>query len=150
MPFFRPDLVIKNTEGMPIAIVEVQSWKNLTEDVAMKMKRNMVEDGLPIITSYFLLLSQDIGYLWTKDKLLDPNAPPSYKFPMENIVKRYMKKEYWERRFVKSEMEFLILRWLINLSANPEMETEEPEETLNRAGFNALFKNNIVFIEETL
>jgi hypothetical protein len=66
MPFFRPDLVIKNTEGMPIAIIKVVSWQNLTEDVAMEMKRNMVEDGLPIITSYFLLLSQDIGYLWTK------------------------------------------------------------------------------------
>jgi hypothetical protein len=69
---------------------------------------------------------------------------------MDNVVKRYTKKEEWERRFYKSELELLMLQWLINLSAKPQIVTEEPEETLTRAGFNALFKNNIVFIEETI
>jgi len=150
MSAFHPDLVLKHSDGTPIAIVEVKSWQDLTEDVAMEMKRNMVEDGLPIKIPYFLLLSQDFGYLWSEDKLSDPNAPPSYEFPMDNVVKRYIKKEDWRRRLYKSELELLILQWLINLSKKPQMMTEEPEKTLDRAGFNALIKNNIVLIEETI
>lgn len=61
---FKADLVIKNLEGPPIAIVEVQTRSNLSRDVATEIRHNMLERGLPSHLPYFMLLSQDRGYLW--------------------------------------------------------------------------------------
>lgn len=146
---FRPDLVIKTSEGRPIAVVEVKSRTNFTTDVATEMRRNMLARGLPPHIPYFLLLSQDKGYLWTNTKQEDPDAPPMYEFPMDKIVERYSPKEPGQRLFA-SELEWLFLLWLIHLSTKPEATNEEPEKTLERIGFNESIRDAMVLIKDEL
>jgi hypothetical protein len=63
MKMFVPDLVIQDNKGNPIAVVEVKSRADLSQDVAIQIRRSMLARGLPAQIPYFLLLSQDEGYL---------------------------------------------------------------------------------------
>ena len=146
---FQPDLLIKSSDGSPIAIVEVKSRQNLSRDVATEIRRNMLSGGLPAQIPYFLLLSQDVGYLWKGSKQDSPDAPPMYEFPMDKVVTRYSNREPSQRLY-EAELELLVLQWLTNLSTKPQEATEEPEKTLARSGFNDSIRRAMVLIEEGL
>lgn len=145
----RPDLLIRSFDGRPIAIVEVQSRQNLSRDVAIEIRRTMLERGLPNQIPYFLLLSQDAGYLWKGLNQNDPEAPPTYEFPMDNVVTHYSNREPGQRLY-KTELEYSILHWLTNLSTKTQEASEEPEKTLALAGFNDAIKRGMVLIEAEL
>lgn len=93
MDTFIPDLVIKDTKGTPVAAIEVKSRYNLPVDAATEIRRNMLARGLPARIPYFLLLSQDEGYLWKSSGNADPDAPPTYHFPMTSVIHRYSPKK---------------------------------------------------------
>ncbi|HEU5379252.1 MAG TPA: hypothetical protein VFV38_27840 [Ktedonobacteraceae bacterium] len=147
MSTFKADLLIKDNEGKPIAVIEVQSRHNLSSDVATEIRRTLLEHGLPAQIPYFLLLSQDDGYLWKGSVQLMPDSPPMYHFPMNSVIHRYSLKEPDQRLFA-SELELLMLHWLANLSMKQPETPEEPEKTLAQAGFNESIKNGMVLIEE--
>jgi hypothetical protein len=147
MSAFRPDLVIKDSEGLPVAVVEVKSRRDLSSNVAAEIRHSLLTRGLPAQIPYFLLLSQDVGYLWKTPDNLD--APPAYKFPMDNVITRYSKGTP-DRRLYETELELLIFQWLMNLSVKPQNTVEEPEKTLEHAGFNEAIKDAVVLIEEKL
>ena len=149
MTTFRPDLLIKNFDGDPIAVVEVKAMSNLTRDEAIVIRRNMLARGLPAHVPYFLLLSQDTGYLWKESKQYGTSETPMYEFPMDKVMNRYLDKEAQERLY-GSVLELVMLQWLDNLSTKPQSTTEEPEKTLALAGFNDSIKGAMVLIEGTL
>jgi hypothetical protein len=149
MSVFQPDLVIKDPDGRPIAVVEVKNRQDLSSDIAIEMRRNMLRRGLPAQVPYFLLLSQDVGYLWRESRQDNPDAPPAYEFPMDKVVKRYSHREPGQRLY-GTELELLVLQWLTNLSTKPQKMIEEPERTLELAGFNDSIKEAMVLIEEEL
>jgi hypothetical protein len=146
---FQPDIVIENAEGQPIAVVEVQSRRNLSRDVATEIRRNLLSYGLPTQIPYFLLLSQDMGYLWKGSTQTDPNIAPSYEFPMNDVVARYSKRDPGQRLY-ETELSLLALQWLTNLSAKPQDATKEPEKTLVSAGFYDSIRDSMVLIEEAI
>ncbi|MHB8596535.1 MAG: hypothetical protein ACYDER_06965 [Ktedonobacteraceae bacterium] len=149
MTTFRPDLLIENSDGDPIAVVEVKAMSNLTRDEATVIRRNMLARGLPAHVPYFLLLSQDVGYLWKESKQYGVSETPMYEFPMHAVVNRYLDKEAQERLY-GSVLELVMLQWLYNLSTKPQVITEEPEKTLARSGFNESIKGAMVLMEGTL
>ncbi len=149
MSAFRPDLLIKNIDDHPIAVVEVQSRLNMSSDVATEIRRNMLNRGLPTYIPYFLLISQDKGFLWINHLTKDRDSLPNYEFPMDKVIERYSLRGP-EQRLYQTELELLILQWLTNLSSKPQELTEEPEKTLVIAGFNDSIKDAMVLIEEAL
>ena len=149
MRSFRPDLVIENADGHPIAVVEVKSRLNLSSDVATEMRRNIMERGLPEHIPYFLLLSQDVGYLWKESKQASSSEDPSYVFPMDKVIARYSKRVS-DRRLYETELSLLVLQWLTHLSTEASEMSEEPEKTLALSGFNDSIKNAMVLVEEEL
>ena len=116
---FKADLVIKNLEGPPIAIVEVQTRSNLSRDVATEIRHNMLERGLPSHLPYFMLLSQDRGYLWKEANGETGLVQPNYEFPMGKVVERYSQHEPGQRLF-EPELLYIVLHWLTNISMQPQ------------------------------
>jgi hypothetical protein len=149
MSAFQPDLLIKDINDHPVAIVEVQSRINMSSDVATEIRRNMLDRGLPTYVPYFLLISQDKGFLWINHLTKDHDSLPDYEFSMDKVISRYSPKEP-EQRLYQTELALLILQWLTNLSLKPQELTEEPEKTLAIAGFNESIKDAMVLIEENL
>ena len=146
---FIPDLLIEDIQGKPIAAVAVQSRINMDVDAATEIHRNLLDSGLPANIPYFLLLSQEVGYLWKGAPQLDPGTLPSYKFPMRRVIAQYSLREPDQRLF-QSELSLLMLHWLTNLSSKPQNASEEPEKTLAQAGFNESIRDAMVLIEEAL
>lgn len=147
---FVPDLVIKDSDGRPIAIVVVRTRTNMSRDVAMEIRRNMIEVGLPSHVPFFLLVSQDVGYLWKDTKTSEPDALPVSEFSMRNVIERYSIKNL-EQRLYGHELELVVYHWLTNLSRPfHQEEVEEPEKTLALFGFNEAIRGALVLIEEKL
>ncbi|MEO8972999.1 MAG: hypothetical protein ABI406_15545 [Ktedonobacteraceae bacterium] len=143
----RPDFLIRNAQGYPIAVVEVKNRQNLSPDIAKELRSNMVARGVPSHVPYFLLLSQDVGFLWNGTKQEIPDALPSYEFPMKKIVNRYLE-ESSEKRLYREVFEIIVLQWLNDLTMGSLKTGEEPEKTLALSGFNESIKGATVVAEE--
>ena len=63
-PSDRSDILIQNPEGQFVAVVEVKNMRDLSRDTATVLRRNSMVYNLLPQTPYFLLLSQDSGFLW--------------------------------------------------------------------------------------
>lgn len=148
---FQADLLIKTYEDDPVAIIKFYNIPDLSQDKATEMRGYMLEDGLPLSVPYFLLLSQEEGYLWKSPEQPDPDTPPLYHFPMTRVIRQYGP-EMPNHRLYDLELEWLVLHWLANLiGKEPDKQqemTEEPEKTLAQAGFNKSIENTVVLIEE--
>jgi hypothetical protein len=145
----RPDILIKSPQGFPIAVVEVKNQQNLSRDVATKLRRDMVAHGFLPQIPYFLLTSQDVGFLWKEPKHVSFDAPPTYEFPMDKVVARYLKREPGQRLY-GAELELVVLQWLTDLALGTQKVVEEPEKTLALSGFNESIKGATVLTEEEL
>lgn len=146
MSTLRPDILITGQEGIPIAAVEVKNRERTSPDVARVLRRNLIVHGYLPPTPYFLLVSQDVGYLWTNVKAEDTDVPPSYEFPMTNVILRYLRSQPL-RRLSGNELELVILEWLIELTVDHREPREEPESTLATAGFDGAIKGGRVVAE---
>ncbi len=147
MPGFQPDLVIKGLKGDLIAIIEIKNMLDLSRDEAIEIRRDLLEYGFPNQAPYFLLLSQDIGFLWKESQKERSDIPPAYEFPMDKIVERYTKRKPGQRLY-GSELELLVLQWLLHLAVKPQQEAEEPEKTLALSGFSGDIKGANILLEQ--
>ncbi len=148
-PRSRPDILIQSPEGYPIAVVEVKNQQNLTRDIATKLRRNMVAHGLLPQIPYFLLASQDVGFLWKEPKFVSYDTPPTYEFPMDKVINRYIKREPGQRLY-GAELELIVLQWLTDLTQETQKNTEEPEKTLALSGFSKSIKGATVLAEDEI
>lgn len=139
------DLLIENEKGNLVAAVEVKNLPNITREEAMQIRRDLIDYEYLSPVPYFLLLTQDVGFLWDKSVTSDPNALPTYEFPMHNVVARYNHEEP-KKWLYGPNFELLVLQWLNNLTEKPQQNSEEPEKTLALSGFNDSIKNASVFL----
>ena len=149
MSTYRSDLVVVDSHGESIAIVEVKNMPNLSSDQAAEIRQNLLEYGLPDKIPYFLLLSQDVGFLWKNSQLERTAILPTYDFSMNSVIERYLKQKT-QRRLYESELELLVLQWLLNLSMKPQREAEEPEKTLAHSGFSKDIQGASILLEQAV
>ena len=112
----RHDIVLQNPDDQFVAVVEVGNRQNLSREIATELRSNSLMYTLVPQTPYFLLLAQDVGFLWKEAWREGPETPPTYEFPMENVVYRYLK-GFSGERLLNKEFETLIIRWLEDLVA---------------------------------
>lgn len=147
MAIFQPNILIQSHQGYPIAVVEVKNRQNLSRDVAAAFRRNMLVHGLLSQTPFFLLASQDTGFLWKEAKEENLDALPDYEFSMDKVVSRYIKQKPGERLY-EPVLDLVVSQWLLDLSMGTQKPLEEPERTLALAGFNESIKGAQIITEE--
>lgn len=131
----RPDILIQNPDTSPVAIVEVKNRQHLSPDIATEYRRNLLVHGALLRAPYFLLLSQDVGFLWHNGKADCVDMPPSSEFPMGDVMARYLPHLMPQDRLRGEELRLVILQWLLDLAYGPPPNGEMPEQTLAHAGF---------------
>jgi hypothetical protein len=129
----RVDLLIRNQKGQILAVVEIKNRQDIDLDMATAFRRNMIVHGLVPEIPFFLLLSQDIGFVWKGT--VNPDAPPAYQFPMNNVVARYLPGLAPGERLKEVQLELVLLQWLTDLAEEPQIALEEPEKSLALSGF---------------
>ena len=132
---FLADILISTRDGQPIGVVEVKNRRDLSREVAMKLRRNMLVHGLLPQIPYFLLLSQDTGFLWKEAWQGRLHAKPTYEFPMGKVVARYLPEIGAKERLREAQLELLVLQWLSDLAGVAQEAIEEPERSLELSGF---------------
>lgn len=128
------DILIRDVQGNTIAIVEVKNIQNLSRGEAMQLRHNLAEFGVPFQAPFYLLVSQDTGFLWKDSSIENLDMPPMYEFPMDNVVARYSHGNAGERLY-GAVFEIFALRWLNGLTSRPSAIDKEPEKTLALSGF---------------
>jgi hypothetical protein len=132
----RPDVAVRNALGNPIVVVEVKNLEGLSPDIATQLHRNMAAHGLLENAAYFLLVSQDKGYLWRERRGMTPESGPLAQFPMASVVARYASWVDDGTRLRGSELRPVVAQWLRDLSNDPGLaQHTEPERSLAEVGF---------------
>jgi hypothetical protein len=142
----RPDIVVSGTDGRPVAVVEVKNRTNLTRELATALRERLSDLGPLFQAPYFLLVSQDKGYLWTPngDKA---RQQPTSEFPMGDIVARYLPKGTASDRLQETVLEQLVAHWLMTLTDAPPSAPTEPERSLAEVGFLTSVQGGTVAVE---
>ena len=128
------DIVVRASNGEPVAVVEVKNRQDLSTDVATALRRNFVVHGHSTRSPYFLLSSQDVGFLWDQRAASTSDAPPVLRFPMDRVVDRYLPRLGADERLQGSVPELVVLQWLSDRSGELPEPIEEPERSLVGVG----------------
>ena len=146
----RPDIVIQDRDGQPIAIVEIKNLSDLSEQVALEMLNNLRIYDLLENIPFALVLSQEQGFIW---KDLEPETgpvQPTASFSMKEVVQRHLPNLVNGDRVYKTTLELLVLGWLIGLTAIGDNIQSEPETTLKETGFIDAIEDAIVSTQPSL
>jgi hypothetical protein len=146
----RPDLLVRRQDGKPIAVVEIKNSLNLSRDVATEMRRNLLTYGLHPKAPYFMLLSQDTGFLWSGLEQDGMESQPKYEFPMDTIVTRYLRTPSANTRLGGPQLELLVLQWLLDLTNGSLQVTDEPEKSLALSGLLDSIKGANIELEPSI
>ncbi len=145
------DLFVRSAFGVPVALVEIRNRQNLSLDVAMELQQDLLDyfsglrDG---IVPYFLMLSQETGYLWDLRKQQRHNNPPISVFPTHDLMTRYWPRREPTDRLTERSFAILVFQWLVDLTDERLKATQEPEKSLAASGFLAAMHNAQVTREE--
>lgn len=137
---YEPDILVQSLEGFPIAIVEVKNLEKLTPDVASFIRKNHLAHGLSNSVRYFLLVSQDVGYLWDQVDAPGTDALPTAIFDMKDISRRYDANLRDDERIRSAQLEFIVFEWLRDLAERGLDGAEGPEPKLDSSGFLAAIR----------
>lgn len=146
---YKPDIIIKGQNGQQVAIIEVKNLQDLTSEIAVAYRQNLLIHGMPSSIPYFLLVSQDICFLWKHNVAETSDTPPTVSFDMRSIVRRYDGSRD-SRRLYKVSLVLLVLQWLTNLSIGNEQTGQEPEKTLTRVGFIEAIRGGDIIAEDSV
>lgn len=139
------EIQIRARNGLPIAVVEVKNIAHLSPDAATELRDNFIKHGLLASVSHFLLVSQDVGYLWRPCEPLVPQAPPSSAFDMRPMVARYLPAFDPAHRLLGSALELLVVQWLSDLVHGSPGSANDPERSLAACGFLEAIRGAEVF-----
>lgn len=111
---YRPEIVVTQADGYPVMVAEVNNLSDWTRAEAAEFRRNLYAAGGFPRVPYFLLLSQDQGFLWrngTDDTMREPDA----EFPMEDVFHTYVRRR-GDARVSGAFLKTVIERWLTDLA----------------------------------
>lgn len=146
---FQADVLIQGQEGCPIAMVEVKNRQGLTAEVATAIRRNLIAHGLGIEQApFFLLVSQDAGFLWRQWQQLRSSDPPTVEFSMHPVVSHYVSWLGTGERLGGSALEIAVANWLADQSVGGGPDLPEATEPLSEIGFLEAIRGATVRINE--
>ena len=131
----RTDVLVLDPRDTPVAAIEVKNRPNLQPPEATVLRRNLLGHQLVPPVDYFMLVSQEVGYLWgpTKRDMID--AQPDLSFPMAPVLERYSVEPTASGRLFGSQLVLLVSSWIQELTSPASRAEGEPEISLERAGF---------------
>jgi hypothetical protein len=140
------DIVVRAADGEVVALVEVKNQENLTPEIAAAIRRNLIVHGFANSYSrFFLIVSQDIGYLWDQVALSTQDAPlPTVEFVMAPVIEFYLPSLVGGRRLEGSSVELAVSQWLWELARGIGNLPKEPDLALAKTHFLRLIQGGQV------
>ena len=100
--------------------------------------------GLQARAPFFLLLSQEVGFLWTGPLAEFPDEP-AHAFPMAEVVGHYLPELDHNRWLAPDVFRLVMLQWLYDLIDGKRGQDSEAERALAEAGLlDALWRARVL------
>lgn len=138
--------------GNPIVYVDIKNPLRLSKEAARQRHEHIFKEyGFSNSPKYFLLVSQDHGYLWNPLNT-HSSRNPDLEFPMTEIVTRYFKEYTPDLRLRHNELAIIIYNWLSDLTmsllAVPLV--NESEKSLSNIGFLDAIQGATIITEDEI
>jgi len=144
----RPDILIESPTTGSIAIVEVKNRQGFSPAIATDLYASLSRYGYAFRAPYFLLLSQDTGFLW--HALPDASGQPPQQFSMREVVARYLPNRPPADRLDEFGLSLVVVHWLNELAVGVRDADAEPERSLAGTGFLAAIHGARITVEPRL
>jgi len=131
---YRSDFALRAVDGTILALVEVKNREDLSPEVAASIRRNRIVHGLHP-ARYFLLLSQDKGYIWRDGGRGGRSAPPTAEFSMKEVIGRYLPDRDPTERLKGVQLELIIGKWLDDMTTGMLRQPTSAETALASTRF---------------
>jgi hypothetical protein len=141
----RADILVRSDDGYPIAIIEIEPQHDLIPEAAMTLRHRVLSQDLIREVAYFIVLSQQSGYLWKGEQ--DLNEPPMYEFQMNQVLARYVPETDLRQGIDTTRFQLAVFQWVIDLTKSQLDVTEEADRTLVSSGFVASLTGALVLAE---
>lgn len=105
------DISIRDRQKKLAALVELKNIPNLSPERAEEVRQSMGMDDAD--APYFLLISQDKGYIWARSQ--GNAAPARVELNMKQALSRYWPAVGKSAQLRHSELQLLVLQWLWDL-----------------------------------
>lgn len=142
------DIVVLAPSGSSVALVEVKNPAHLTREMATILRRNLVARGLDDRVPFFLMVSQDRGFIWDQRQGIAPIHAPTAEFSMVPVVQRYLPDLEPHARLHGFALDIIVIQWINDLSLGVPAPSDEPERSLAAAGFLEAIRDGIVLTED--
>jgi len=141
--------MVQAADGNIVALIEVKNLNSLSADTAATIRRNLVVHGRTNWwPSFFMVVSQDRGYLWDQRSLPpEPTQPPTTEFPMSPVVAHYLPSFAGGARLRGSQLELAVEQWLWDLANDVEQRPHVSERALATTGFLEMVRGGRVSTE---
>src|SRR5881392_136449 len=112
----QPDIAVRSRSGSNLAIVEVKNIPRLSQSDAEQLRDAVLSSRAEGDSfKYFLLLSQEIGFIWQLSHL--PNqSVPSERFNLKPVLSEYLTDAELEQHLRGTELELMFAHWLGDLA----------------------------------
>lgn len=132
----RTDFALRGPDGRIVALVEVNNRERWTERDAARFRRNLVVHGMiDPYAQFFLLVSQDVGFVWDQRDHPLFDVLPSAQFSMSPVVSHYLRRVKPGERLHGSGLELAVERWLSDIVDDVASRPKKPEAALVGTGF---------------
>lgn len=128
------DLVLRSRASGDIAIIELKNTPDLTADSASRLRSNMIVHGALQRVPYFVILSQDRGYVWRPEDDPGTETPPTFEFNMGDVIAHYHPEFDPSVRLYESGLILIIDKWFDDLVHQNLECVPDPDNALKRSG----------------
>jgi len=146
------DLIIRDENGQPLALVEVKGDLASDRERAAVLRRNVLAHTTAADVSFFLLLTPSVGYLWKSNPPLDAAnsfvRPPDAEFSTSEILQHYVPGQGNEISRVGSVLELIFYQWLSDLANGASGRGPGKSKALADVGFLEAVRGAHVILED--
>lgn len=132
-------LIIRDIEGLTVALVEVKGGSHSSVDRAEGIRRNVLAHYSGAATPYFVYLSQTTGYIWKREPTREPDdkrvRPPDGEFSLVEVVCEYLPATTSSTTYSGSQLELIYYQWLSDLADGIPVSNDATRKTLSETGF---------------
>src|SRR4051812_26597017 len=122
LPLSGTDIVVQSADGDLLAVVEIRNPIELSPEYAATIRRDLIEHRrVNRAARFFLVLSQDIGYLWDQNEFPEVReTPPTVTFSMTPVIRHYRPERDLSDRLTSSSLERIVKNWFWDLAVRPQ------------------------------
>ncbi|MDQ3692131.1 MAG: hypothetical protein M3464_00685 [Chloroflexota bacterium] len=114
---YEPDIAARTRNGTIVAAIEAKNSRLLSQEVAVAFRHNLWTDGPRALRApFFMVVSQEAGYLWDQRGRSRADAPPTLAFSMRPVIERYASWLEPDEWLYKEVFEQIVARWLNDLA----------------------------------